>query len=200
MQTPDRSAHALILQDKLQRAGKRMRIKMLVLDVDGCMTDGGLYYDKNGIALKRYNVQDGAGIKLLRRYGVYTAIVTGNKADAVASRAEDLGIDSKLVMTSISDKPACIEQLLKLNNTHWHETAAIGDDWQDIAHLSLCGISAAPSDAHPEVKAIAQITCSHAGGHGAVRELCDLILMYNNDYSQALSSIRATSTHGLSNT
>lgn len=175
-------------------------IKLVVLDVDGCMTDGGLYYGAEGMALKRYNVLDGAGIKLLQKHHIHCAIVTGNPANGVHSRAKDLGIREDMLFFKVDNKSECIEQLLARLSLRWSEVAGIGDDWQDLAHLNKCGLSVAPKSAHPEVRRLTDITTQAKGGEGAVRELCDLVLMHNGVYESALTALASNASHRLSTT
>ena len=150
------------------------KIKLLLLDVDGVMTDGGIYYSNSGDELKKFNIQDGYGILKLRRAGIQAGIITGSVSKIVEKRAEVLGITE--VHQSLDNKLEVYESLKKKFNFTDANIAYIGDDEFDIPVLKCVGFSAAPADAIPVVKKHVQYVCTRGGGKGAVREVIDLIL------------------------
>lgn len=149
-------------------------IELLVLDVDGVLTDGGLYYGPEGEALKRFNVQDGHGITLARKAGLAVAILTARTSQIVATRAGELGISP--VFQGRKDKLQGLEELLDEARVDASRVAYMGDDLNDLGVLNRVRLSACPADACPEVRERAAIIASSAGGHGAVRELVEFIL------------------------
>ena len=149
-------------------------IKLLLLDVDGVMTDGRIIFDSNGIESKFFNVKDGHGIKLLQRAGVEVGIVSGRKSQVVTNRAEELGIER--VFQGALDKLVIYRAILKDTGFDHFQVAFKGDDVIDIPVMRLVGFSAAPADAVEEVFPYTHFVARNRGGWGAVRELCDLIL------------------------
>jgi 3-deoxy-D-manno-octulosonate 8-phosphate phosphatase (KDO 8-P phosphatase) len=163
---------------------KAQQIKVVFLDVDGVLTDGGLYYTEQGETLKRFNTLDGHGLKLLQRAGITPAIITGRDAKSLRVRLEALGIVH--ARYSIENKREAAEQLLQLLNANWAQAAAMGDDWPDLAIMKLSALSCAPANAHLEVKSLADHVTTANGGAGAVRELCDLLLIASGNYGPML--------------
>lgn len=157
--------------DIINKAGK---IKLLILDVDGVMTDGSIILDNEGNELKRFHVRDGHGIKMLSRVGIKTAIITGRRSKVVEVRARELGIED--VHQKIFKKSVVFEQLLEKYNISDENVAFMGDDIVDQELMKRSGLSAAPADAEDEAKHLADLVMSRAGGRGAVREFTDLIL------------------------
>ncbi|MFO7155549.1 MAG: HAD hydrolase family protein [Pseudomonadota bacterium] len=155
----------------LERARK---VELLVLDVDGVLTDGGLYYGPDGEALKRFDVRDGHGIVLCRDAGLPTAILSARVSPAVEARARELRIP--FVLQGERDKGTGLDRLLRRCGLPAEALAYIGDDLNDLPVLARVGFSAAPADARPEVRERVHYVCESRGGHGAVRELCELIL------------------------
>lgn len=153
---------------------KARRIRLLVLDVDGVLTDGRLYFAADGEELKVFDVRDGYGLVALQRAGVAVAIISGRESDAVRRRAEELGITR--VSQGVEDKAAQIDALLEELGIEPRETACIGDDVPDLPMLRRAGLAIAVADAHPTVQAETHWTTSQPGGRGAVREACDLLL------------------------
>lgn len=149
-------------------------IKLMVFDIDGVMTDGGLHYTDDGRELKTFNVQDGLGLKLLQRAGIELAIVTGRTSGVVACRAADLGIVH--VFQGVANKRAVVGELIEKLALHWSETAFMGDDFIDLPAMLRCGLALAPANAHPLVKERAHAVTAAAGGQGAVREAAELVL------------------------
>ncbi|GAB4302276.1 MAG: HAD hydrolase family protein [Desulfuromonadia bacterium] len=150
------------------------RIRLLILDVDGVMTDGRIVYDANGIETKFFNVKDGHGIKMLQRGGVEVAIISGRDSMVTANRARELGI--QLVFLHATDKLAAYSKMLSQTGLSNDEIAFMGDDLIDIPVLRRVGFSAAPADAIDEVREIVHYVARNRGGWGAVREVTDMIL------------------------
>jgi len=150
------------------------QIKLLALDVDGVMTDGGLYYTETGEELKKFNVKDGLGIKLLMAAGIQVAIISAGFSASTLHRAKRLGID--LVFTGIENKLETLEQLCQQLNVSLSEVAYVGDDLIDVPILQRVGCPITVADAMPANQAIAQYITHLSGGQGAVREVCDLLL------------------------
>jgi 3-deoxy-D-manno-octulosonate 8-phosphate phosphatase (KDO 8-P phosphatase) len=149
-------------------------IRLLLLDVDGVLTDGRLYYGASGEELKAFHIRDGLGLKLLRVSGVEVAIVTGRTSRAVELRAENLGLP--YVFQGVSDKLAVFEQLLARFALKAAAVAAIGDDLPDLPVLRRCGFAACVPEASAPVRRQAHYVTDRAGGSGAVREVCDLLM------------------------
>jgi 3-deoxy-D-manno-octulosonate 8-phosphate phosphatase (KDO 8-P phosphatase) len=157
------------------RIGKRLRrIKLLVLDVDGVLTDGGLWFDASGQLIKRFDVRDGLGIRLLQQAGVEIAFLSGGQGGATEVRARQLGIQHCLV--GIKDKPEALLQLQQQLGIDSSETAFVGDDLNDLAVRPVVGLLIAPADACAPVRLGAHAVLRKRGGHGAIRELAETIL------------------------
>lgn len=157
-----------MIEDKLKD------IKLLLLDVDGVMTDGSIVYDANGVEIKLFNVKDGHGIKMLQRYGIEVGIITGRSSDVVAFRAKELGIS--IVYQGALKKMVSYDAIKQQTGLQDHQIAYVGDDIIDVPVMRRVAFSAAPPDALPEVLAIADYVTVRQGGKGAVREVCDMIL------------------------
>lgn len=153
---------------------KLKKIKLLVTDVDGVLTDAGAYYSEDGIELKKFNIRDGMGMVLLRKAGYKVAIVTTENTKIVEKRAERLQVDD--LHQGVYNKMEALESLLKKYSLTWNEVAFIGDDINDIAVMKKVGFAAAPANATAINKKIAHFVTKAEGGHGAVREVCDLLL------------------------
>jgi 3-deoxy-D-manno-octulosonate 8-phosphate phosphatase (KDO 8-P phosphatase) len=147
---------------------------LLVLDVDGVLTDGRLYYGPSGEQLKVFHVRDGVGIRRLREYGIEVAIISGRRSRALALRARDLGI--RYVAQGVADKLAAFRALCARLRLPPQECACIGDDSPDVALMSAVGLAFAVADAHAEARAAADRCTRLPGGAGAVREVCDYLL------------------------
>jgi 3-deoxy-D-manno-octulosonate 8-phosphate phosphatase (KDO 8-P phosphatase) len=150
------------------------RVKLLALDVDGVLTDGGLYYTEKGEELKKFNVKDGMGLKLLMEVGVEVAIVTASQSASVSFRAQKLGINH--VFCGVEDKLRVIEDLCQKLQLGLDEVAYVGDDINDLLLLETVGCPLTVADAVAVNKQIAIYVTTQPGGHGAVREICDHIL------------------------
>lgn len=154
--------------------GRAKRIKLLLLDVDGVMTDGGIIYSDAGEELKVFNVRDGHGIKLLMKSGIDVGIVTARTSGAVAYRAKNLGIE--MVYQGQKNKLDALKAIMKEKRVKDGEIAFMGDDLVDLPIITRVGLSSAPSDAVDEVKSRVHYVAGRPGGRGAVRELAELIL------------------------
>lgn len=153
---------------------KLKNIRLLLLDVDGVLTDGGIIYDGNGLETKCFNVRDGHGIKMLQRYGIKVGIITGRTSTVVDIRARELGID--LVCQGSLKKLESYIEIKGKTGLDDSQIAYMGDDIIDVPVLRRVGFAAAPFDGLPEVRAAAHYVSSCNGGRGAVREVCDMIL------------------------
>jgi 3-deoxy-D-manno-octulosonate 8-phosphate phosphatase (KDO 8-P phosphatase) len=161
-------------------------IRVAFFDVDGVLTDGGLYLSDQGETIKRFNILDGLGLKLLQRAGITPAVITGRDSKPLRGRIEALGIAH--VHYGTEDKLPAAEKTLKQLGLGWPQAAAIGDDWPDLAVLRRCAFAGAPANAHAEVKAAAAYVTQAAGGHGAAREFCDLLVVASGRYGQLLET------------
>jgi 3-deoxy-D-manno-octulosonate 8-phosphate phosphatase (KDO 8-P phosphatase) len=157
--------------DVWQRA---QAIRLLILDVDGVLTDGCLYFGPKGETLKVFNVRDGHGLKMAQRAGIEVAFVSGRRSDAAYHRARELGISR--FHEGVRDKVAVLEEIIAAMQIKPAEVAAVGDEVVDLPHMSRVGLAVAVADAVPEVRAAAHWVTSLPGGRGAVREVCDLLL------------------------
>jgi 3-deoxy-D-manno-octulosonate 8-phosphate phosphatase (KDO 8-P phosphatase) len=159
-------------------------IKLIVLDVDGCLSDGKLIYTSNGEESKSFNVKDGLGISSWVKLGNHAAIITGKTSPMVKKRALELGITH--FFQGVKDKDRVIANIISELNLKNHEVAAIGDDLNDYNMLSIAGRSFTPSDGMSEIKAIVNTVLSQKGGDGAVREMIDILIKDNNQYDEYL--------------
>lgn len=150
------------------------RVQMLVLDVDGVLTDGRLYYGARGESLKVFNVKDGYGIKQVAAAGITVAIISGRKSPIVTRRARELGI--RHVSQGVSDKFAALTRLARSRNVSLEHCACVGDDSPDVPMLHAAGLAIAVADAHSDARAAADLVTTRAGGQGAVREVCDWLV------------------------
>jgi 3-deoxy-D-manno-octulosonate 8-phosphate phosphatase (KDO 8-P phosphatase) len=167
---------------------KAQGIRLVLLDVDGVLTDGGMYFSATGESIKRFHVQDGLGLVLLRQAGILPVVVSGRDSEPLRLRLRELGIEHTRL--GVADKLAAAQSLLAQLGMPWSDTAAIGDDWPDLPLLRRSAFSAAPSDAHLEVRAVVDHVTPRAGGQGAVRDLCDLLLVACGRYVQLLDEAR----------
>jgi len=161
-------------------------IKLIVLDVDGCLTDGTLIYSTDGVESKNFNVKDGLGITTWIKTGNQVAIITGRNSQIVEKRAKELGVQH--LHQGIRDKDRVIKEIVKSLGLKFYEVAVIGDDLNDYNMLHLAGRSFTPSDGHDEIKKLVNTVLSKDGGNGAVREMID-ILVEENDQKEAFLSV-----------
>lgn len=153
---------------------KIRKVRLLILDVDGVMTDGRIIIDDAGLESKHFDVKDGHGLKILMRYNIDVVLLTGRKSRVVDHRAADLGIAE--VHQGIRNKLEVFTTILEGRKLAPEETAYVGDDIVDIPLLRRVGFAVAAADAVPEVRRAADYVTNHAGGRGAVREVCEMIL------------------------
>ncbi|MGE3153724.1 MAG: KdsC family phosphatase [Nitrospiraceae bacterium] len=149
-------------------------IRLVATDVDGVLTDAGMYYTESGDELKKFNTRDGMGIKLLQKAGLITAIVTQERTKLVARRADKLTIPE--LHQGVMDKLSCLREMALKYGLTLKEVAYIGDDVNDLEALRAVGLSAAPADAMPAIRKAVRYVCRQKGGEGALREIADLIL------------------------
>ena len=160
-------------------------VRLLLLDVDGVLTDGGLRYDDGGGEAKTFHVHDGHGLKMLQAQGVPVGIITSRQSPLVARRASELGIAH--LRQGASDKRAALDALLADLGLDAQAVAYVGDDVIDLPVMTRVGLAVAVADAHPEVRARAHWVTRAAGGRGAVREVCDLLLAATGRLDAALA-------------
>lgn len=160
------------MNDLVKEAAKK--IKMLVFDVDGVMTNGGVTYDENGVEYKTFNVKDGHGLVRMNQSGFITAIITARNNGTVRHRAENLHI-TELYQGQKYKLPA-LEEIMKKYNLNYEQVSYMGDDLPDLCILEKVGLKCCPNDAVDEVKSICNFISAKDGGKGAVRELTDFIL------------------------
>lgn len=173
---------ALAFPPELLLRAQGMRVAFF--DVDGVLTDGGLYISEAGETLKRFNTLDGHGLKLLQRAGITPAVITGRDSAALRLRLQALGIAH--VHYGTEDKRPAAEQTLQTLGLDWTQAAIIGDDWPDLAVMRRCAFTCAPANAHAQARALAHhVTAAH-GGNGAAREFCDLLLVASGRYVDLL--------------
>lgn len=164
-------------------------VRVAFFDVDGVLTDGGLYFGQDGEALKRFHTLDGHGLKLLQRAGITPAVVTGRDSPALRTRLQALGVHH--VRYGTEDKRPAAEAILQELGLSWGQAAAMGDDWPDLPLLRRCAFSAAPPAAQAEVRAVVHHVTHAAGGQGAAREFCDLLLVASGHYLRLLHEAAA---------
>lgn len=172
---------------KIMSKQKAAKIKALVFDVDGVMTDGSLTFDENGVEYKTFNAKDGQGIVMMNRAGFVTAIITARENGTVRHRFKNLGMTR--LFEGCKNKIAALREFMDEYNLQPEEIAYMGDDLPDICVLKTVGLPCCPNDAVDEVKEHAVFVSSKNGGRGAVRELCDLVLKETDKYETEVSSI-----------
>ena len=154
---------------------KALKIKLLLTDVDGVLTDNGVYYSEAGEVMKRFSIRDGMGVERLRKLcGIETGIITGERSPSVVKRAEKLNITT--LHLGIKDKEALLESILAEKNLEAAEVAFIGDDVNDLGIMSKVGLTACPSNAMAQVIAIVDYRCSEKGGDGAFRDFAEWLI------------------------
>lgn len=175
-------------------------VKIVFFDVDGVLTDGGLYFSEypdghenaqtlsgfrsSGEIIKRFNTLDGHGLKLLQKVGITPVVITGRDSSVLRARLQALGITHSYFGTE--DKRPAAEQTLQALGLDWNAAAAMGDDWPDLPVMCRSALSCAPANAHLEVRARAHHVTQASGGQGAAREFCDLLLVASGHYASLL--------------
>lgn len=172
--------------DASQRLSRPLRercaaIEVLVLDVDGVLTEGGIIHGTGGLEIKRFHVRDGSGLKLWAAAGKRAAIITGRSSPVVDVRAAEVSVAH--VRQGVTDKQTALERLLQELAVGHEQVCCMGDDWPDLGPLSRCGLAVAVADACPETRAVAHHVTRAAGGRGAVRETIELILRCQGRWS-----------------
>lgn len=160
------------------------KIRYIVIDVDGTMTDGSIYYDENGNELKKFSTKDAAGFFTAKICGIKTIVITGRKCQATERRMKELQTD--IVMQQITDKVSCLKRIMSEENIISNEIAYIGDDINDFAGMQLAGYKACPLDAVDEIKEICDYVSSKNGGDGAVRDVISHILKERGQWEMAI--------------
>lgn len=163
---------------------KAQGVRAAIFDVDGVLTDGRIYISERGEEFKAFSTLDGHGLKLLAQGGIVPVVVTGRDSPAVRRRVADLGIAH--AHFGVHDKLSAAQTVLREFGLDWPALAAMGDDWPDLPLMTRAGFACAPSNAHVEVRAVAHHVTQAAGGHGAARECCDLLLMAASRYAPLL--------------
>jgi len=171
------------MQDILERAKK---IKLVIFDVDGVLTDGGLFFGDDGQEYKAFYARDGLGIKLLQRTGVEVAVITARQSKLVVHRMNNLGIEH--FYQGHLDKTIAFQEVLAKLNLQPEQAAYAGDDVIDLPVMNKVGLAVAVQDAHPLVKKHAHWTTEHNGGRGAARDLCELIMQAQGNLDAQLNS------------
>ncbi len=168
-----------------QAMEKAKKLKLLILDVDGVLTDGRLFFDNEGTEYKCFHARDGHGIKLLQQTGVKVAVISGRSSNSVALRMKNLGIEH--VFQGHENKRSAFAELLEKINIEPEQAAHIGDDLLDLPIMMSVGLAIAVSDANFAVKEKADWCTTLPGGQGAVREVCDLIMQAQGNFDKILN-------------
>jgi 3-deoxy-D-manno-octulosonate 8-phosphate phosphatase (KDO 8-P phosphatase) len=174
------------------------RVKFVGLDIDGVMTDGGIYLgdaDGKRIELKRYEIQDGLGIGMLRKAGIKVGIITGRQSESVRLRAEELKVDA-VAQDTKARKLAALAKMLAQFQIELSEAAFVGDDLPDLAVMRVVGMPVAVANATKEVKDVANVHLTRAGGFGAVREFSELLLTARGEWAAAVERYVAATEEG----
>ncbi len=172
----------------MRLARKSQQVKLLVFDVDGTLTDGSLWYGPEGEAFKQFHVRDGHGIVMARLAGVPTALLTARKSKALEARAAELQIDH--VWQGRRDKGESLKELCAELGVAAENCAYMGDDVNDIPAMKVAGFAACPADAVDEVKAVVDYTSTKAGGHGAARDVIELLLKWSQRWAGAMAQMK----------
>ena len=161
-------------RSKTSPLSRLKHIRLFATDVDGVLTDAGMYYSESGEELKKFNTRDGMGIKLLQKAGLITALVTQERTKLVARRGEKLMIPE--VHQGVMDKLSLVREMAERHGLSMDQVAYMGDDINDLSTLQAVGFSATPADGLPQVLAAVDYVCTKKGGEGAVREIVEMIL------------------------
>ncbi|PLX15167.1 MAG: 3-deoxy-D-manno-octulosonate 8-phosphate phosphatase [Candidatus Muiribacterium halophilum] len=163
-------------------------IRLVILDVDGTLTDGGIYYSEEGVEIKRFNVKDGLGIICGMKHGLRFAIITGRKSNIVMRRASELGITD--IYQGVHNKVESLMSIIAKYRVNPDEVAYVGDDLNDLSVMEKIAMPMCPSDAVEEVKKISKFISKRKGGEGAVRECVEHVLRQNGSFEKALRKFR----------
>ncbi|WP_027994590.1 KdsC family phosphatase [Simplicispira psychrophila] len=174
-----------VLQFEPELLLRAQEVRVAFFDVDGVLTDGGIYFSESGETLKRFNTLDGHGLKLLQKAGITPAVITGRDSAPLRLRLRALGVEHAVFGTE--DKRPAAEQILTTLGLQWSQAAAMGDDWPDLPMMRRSALACAPANAQQEVLAVAHYITAARGGEGAVRQLCDLLLVASGQYATLLA-------------
>jgi len=164
---------------KLSLQKKAQKVKLLITDCDGVLTDAGVYYSPNGEELKRFSIRDGMGVERLHKFtGIPVGIISGEDSPHLERRAKKLGIWE--LHLGIKDKVRVLQDIARRLSLSYGEIAYIGDDVNDLEVINMVGLSACPADAFSQVKNEVDYICQLNGGHGAFREFCEIIITFKN--------------------
>jgi len=169
-------------------------IRVVFFDVDGVLTDGGLYFSESGETLKRFHSLDGQGLKLLQQVGITPVVITGRDTPALRLRLKALGITHARFGTE--DKRPAAEAFLQTLGLNWSQAAAMGDDWPDLAVMQRVAFACAPANGHAQAKALAHHITAERGGEGAARAFCDLLLVAGGHYAKLLAQLGVSAHTG----
>ena len=159
-------------------------VSYLVLDVDGTLTDSGVYYDSMGNELKKFSTKDGAGFDIAHAAGIQLIVLTGRECEATSRRMKELRVD--ILAQHVRDKAAWLKDYITANDLTGDEVGYIGDDLNDIPAMKLCGFVGCPTDSCKEVKALADYVSPVRGGHGAVRDCIEYLLTESGQWESAV--------------
>ena len=187
--SPSRSLKAHPMPDASDLDRRLARVQLLLLDVDGVLTDGGVTWNNQGIESKTFHIRDGLGLRAWQKAGGRTGIVTGRSSHVVQLRADELGIG--IVRQGVDDKLAAAESLLAEYGLSWEQTAFVGVDLPDLPVVSRCGVGVAVADACPELIAAATIVTRLPGGRGAVREVIERMLKARGSWDAVVARYAA---------
>jgi 3-deoxy-D-manno-octulosonate 8-phosphate phosphatase (KDO 8-P phosphatase) len=187
---PLRPALAFAPELLLAAQGGAFGLRAALFDIDGVLTDGRIYIGADGEVVKAFSTLDGHGLKLLAQGGIVPIVISGRDSPALRRRLADLGLAH--AACGVGDKLAAAEPLLAALGIGWDAVAAIGDDWPDLPLLRRAAFACAPANAHAEVRAVVHHVTRAAGGYGAAREFCDLLLSAAGRYASLLNGERVT--------
>jgi 3-deoxy-D-manno-octulosonate 8-phosphate phosphatase (KDO 8-P phosphatase) len=187
---PLRPALAFAPELLLAAQGGAFGLRAALFDIDGVLTDGRIYIGADGEVVKAFSTLDGHGLKLLAQGGIVPIVISGRDSPALRRRLADLGLTH--AACGVGDKLAAAEPLLATLGIGWDAVAAIGDDWPDLPLLRRAAFACAPANAHAEVRAVVHHVTRAAGGYGAAREFCDLLLSAAGRYASLLNGERVT--------
>jgi 3-deoxy-D-manno-octulosonate 8-phosphate phosphatase (KDO 8-P phosphatase) len=187
---PLRPALAFAPELLLAAQGGAFGLRAALFDIDGVLTDGRIYIGADGEVVKAFSTLDGHGLKLLVQGGIVPVVISGRDSPALRRRLADLGLTH--AACGVGDKLAAAEPLLAALGIGWDAVAAIGDDWPDLPLLRRAAFACAPANAHAEVRAVVHHVTRAAGGYGAAREFCDLLLCAAGRYASLLDGQRMT--------